>query len=286
DTSGGNGQPDTNADGQTSTDTTGSGTTDTTHPDTTDTSGGNGQPDTNADGQTSTDTTGSGTTDTTHHDTNAGGQTSTDTSNHTVTQPAPVGTPTQPQTNTATGSHTSTDTNHPVKTRQGTNTGNKLTPDLTPSTTDTPSAKPKVPPKPLEPLTPVQEQEIACASGGISKIGKALKIIKDGKVVQTLEDIGTAGNGLVIGKEFATGELYEMAWDVAEQIPWPPGTGQVISCIRVLDKMSQEDAAKFEASIIKSSDLENTLKKNKAESVKIQQAPGVQQNQLSTGSGG
>ncbi|MCX4429604.1 hypothetical protein [Streptomyces mirabilis] len=34
-----------------------------------------------------------------------------------------------------------TDTTH-----QGTNTGNKLTPDLTPSTTDTPSAKPKVSP--------------------------------------------------------------------------------------------------------------------------------------------
>ncbi|WP_327135888.1 hypothetical protein OG311_37945 (plasmid) [Streptomyces sp. NBC_01343] len=260
------------------------GQTDTTHPQGTDTNDSGTSTDTTH--PQGTDTNDSGTsTDTTHPqgtDTNDSG-TSTDTTHPQGTDTNDSGTSTDtthPQGTDTNDSGTSTDTTHRVKTRQDTNMSNKLKPDLTPSTTDTPSAKPKVPPKPLKPLTSVERQKIACALGGISKIGRALKIIKDGKVVQTLEYIKLTGKGLVIGKEAATGALYEMAWDAAELITWPPGTGQVISCIRVFDRMSQEDAAKFEAGIIKFSDLENTLKKNKVKSVKIQQAPGVKQNQL------
>uniref|UniRef100_UPI003F49B23F hypothetical protein n=1 Tax=Streptomyces achromogenes TaxID=67255 RepID=UPI003F49B23F len=122
-----------------------------------------------------------------------------------------------------------------------------------------PSAQTKVPPNAPKPLTPAQNQGITCAAGAISKVGKVLKIIKDGKVVQILGYIQKAGNGLVIGKEVATGAWYEVAWDFGELIPRPPGTGQFVSCLRVLDKIDREQAEKMLGHPIPSSEFNNKV---------------------------
>ncbi|MFE7834741.1 hypothetical protein ACFU53_01275 [Streptomyces sp. NPDC057474] len=128
-------------------------------------------------------------------------------------------------------------------------------------------------------LTPVQQAGLNCATGGIFKVGKVLKIFKANGTVQVLQDIGTAVDGLVIGKDWATGQYYELAWDFAEQVPV---AGGVASCIRVLDEMEQEKGEKFEAGLLKSSELE----KNEVGPVEIPEDPALQQKHGAYGTGG
>ncbi|MFJ3271044.1 hypothetical protein [Streptomyces sp. NPDC086776] len=134
-----------------------------------------------------------------------------------------------------------------------------------------------------EKLTPVEKQKVSCATGGFTKGLKIFKVVKAASSVETkggaiaLTVVNVINKTKAIAKD-AAGNPYEVIWDVAEFAPF--GVGLAVGCVRVLDKMNQEDAAKFDASIMKPSDLESTLKKNKVGSVKIQQPPGVQQNPL------
>ncbi|MFF2132883.1 hypothetical protein ACFVW1_47655 [Streptomyces olivochromogenes] len=255
---------DTNAGGQTSTDTSGAGTTDTTHQDT------------NAGGQTSTDTSGAGTTDTTHQDTNAGGQTSTDTSGAGTTDTTHQSTNTSGHNNGQPGTDTSgTGLGKPTPVPVG-------TPQRNPNDN---SATPFV--DQYNKLTPAQQgvvnQGAVCVTGGLSKqIGKVLKLAtKNGD--KDFEIFMAAYNGAVMGKDITTGEIYDLAWATAESIPGRTGT--IASCIRVGEKVIQQ----YDEQITKQTAEETNQKlpglKNTGP-VKIQQAPGVQQNPLSTGKAG
>ncbi|MFF1399381.1 hypothetical protein ACFVZD_36985, partial [Streptomyces sp. NPDC058287] len=124
--------------------------------------------------------------------------------------------------------------------------------------------------------TPVQRQAVSCLSGFIP-VGKGAKVLhllttKQGKQVDAA--IRISNYGVAAGQDVNTGDSYNLVWDTLE---FKDPTGVVVGCVRLGVMINQQiNEATPKTTAVPSSKL------GKVGSVKIQPAPGVQQNPLST----